>query len=137
MDVGGSKGMPEVCKQPVSANEYKDVANTVAKYVEAIRIGSVEMLADAFHKDAVTYGFVDGLFMGGSSNPTVDFIRNNGKSPGIASHIDVLDITPTTAVVRVVTGNDASGAGCNEYLTLIKLDDGWTVIAKVFHQFDE
>jgi hypothetical protein len=137
MDVGGSKRMPEVRKQPVAVNEYKDVINTVAKYVEAIRIGSVDMLADAFHKDAVTYGFVDGSLMGGSTNPTVDFIRKNGKSPGMDSHIDVLDITPTTAVVRIVTGNDASGAGCNEYLTLIKLDNGWTVIAKVFHQFDK
>ena len=128
--------MLEVRKHRVSVDGYKEVTHTVVKYVEAIRIGSIDMLADAFHKDSVTYGFVDGSLMGGSSNPTADFIRKNGKSPGIDAHIDVLDMTPTTAIVRVITGNDASGADCNEYLTLVKDDNGWAVIAKVFHQFD-
>ena len=117
-------------------NEYNDVMNAAANYVEALRIGSVEMLADIFHKDSVTYGTANGRLMGGSGNPTVDFIRNNGKSSELVSHIDVLDITPTTAIVRIVTEKDAVGSDCTEYLTFIKLDTGWTVIAKVFHQFD-
>lgn len=94
------------------------------------------MLVDIFHKDCVTYGTVNGELIGGAGNPTADFIINYGKSPEIVSHIDVLDITPTTAVVRIVMEKDAVGSDCNDYLSLIKLDKGWTVIAKVFHQFD-
>ena len=124
-------------QRTVSTNEYRAVVNVVAKYIEAIRVGSIEMLAESFHKDSVTYGFVSDELMGGASNPAIDFIKNNGKSPDIDAHIDVLDITPATAVVRVVTENDAVGSGCNEYLTLIKLDTGWTVIAKVFYQFNK
>lgn len=122
----------------VSADEYKDVTNVAVKYIEALRTGNIDMLTDIFHKDSVTYGTVDGgLVGGGSSNPTAAFIKMFGKSPEIDAHIDVLDITPTTAVVRVIMEKDAIGSECNENLMLIKLDDGWTVIAKVFHQFDK
>ncbi len=117
----------------VSANDYKEVTDVAAKYVEALRIGSTEMLAAIFHKDSVTYGTVNGQLVGGSGNPTVAFIKINGGSPALDSHIDVLDITPTTAVVRVILEKDAIGADSNEFLTLVKLDKGWTVIAKVFN----
>lgn len=121
---------------PVSATEYNSVTNVVAKYVEAIRIGDIDMLADIFHKKATACGTVNGQFVGGSgSNPAADFIKQNGKSPEIVFCIDVLDITPTTAIVRLVMEKDAIGAECNAYLTLIKLDGNWSVIAKVFHQF--
>lgn len=123
-------------KRTVSAEEYNEVVRLANKYVEALRIGSIEMLDGIFHKDCVTYGTVNGELMGGTSNPTADFILNYGKSPEIVSHIDVLDITPTTAVVRIVMEKDAVGSDCNDYLSFIKIDKGWTVIAKVFHQFD-
>lgn len=121
----------------VSANDYKDVTNVAARYIEALKIGSINMLAEIFHKDAVTYGTVNGEIVGGTGNPTIDFIKTNGKSPEIVSHIDVIDITPTTAVVRLVMEKDATDSDCNENLMLIKSNDGWTVIAKVFHQFDK
>lgn len=120
----------------VSANEYNDVTNVIAKYVEAVKTGNIDMLADIFHKNAIACGTVNGELVGGSgSNPATEFIKQNGKSPEIVSCIDVLDMTPTTAVVRLVMEKDAIGADCNAYLTLIKLDGGWTIIAKVFHQF--
>lgn len=119
----------------VSTNEYKEVAKVAANYVEALRIGSIEMLTDLFHQDAVTYGTVNGGLVGGSGNPAVDFVRANGPSPDLDAHLDVLDITPSSAVVRIVTGQDAVGAECSEHLTLIKLDQGWKIIAKAFHQF--
>lgn len=124
-----------VNQKKVSANDYKEVTNVAAQYVEALRIGSIDMLADIFHKHAVTYGTVNGELVVGTGNPTVDFIKANGKSPEIITHIDVIDITPTTAVVRLVMEKDAIGSDCNENLMLIKRNDGWTVVAKVFHQF--
>lgn len=120
----------------VSANDYKDVAKVATKYIEAIRTGDIGMLDKMFHKNAVAYGTVDGGLVGGTGNPAIGFIQANGKSPEIEFHIDVIDITPSTAAVRIVMEKDAIGADCNANLLLIKLNDGWTVIAKVFHQFD-
>lgn len=123
-------------KRNTSPDQYNDIVELATKYVEALRVGSVEMLADVFHKNCVTYGTVNGELVGGAGNPTADFINDHGKSPEIGYHIDVLDITPTTAVVRIVMEKDAVGSDCNDCLSFIKLDKGWTVIAKVFHQFD-
>lgn len=123
-------------QRTVSAEEYNNVVNAAAKYVEALRIGSVEMLAEIFHKNSVTYGTVNGELLGGAGNPTANFIKNYGPSAEIITHIDVLDITPTTAVVRIVMEKDAVGSDCNDYLSFIKLDEGWKIIAKVFHQFE-
>ncbi len=122
-------------ERTASVNDYKEVAEIAAKYVEAIRIGNIDMLDDMFHKNAVAYGTVDGQLVGGAGNPAVAFINNNGKSPEVEYHIDVLDITPTTAAIRIVMEKDAIGSDCNANLLLLKLNDGWTVIAKVFHQF--
>lgn len=124
-------------QRTVSANEYKNVTEAATKYVEALRTGNVDMLSDVFHKDCVTYGTVNGELMGGASNPTADFIQNYGKSPEIIFHIDILDITPTTAVVRIVMEKDAVGSDCNHYLSFIKLDKRWAVISKIFHQFEK
>ena len=124
-------------KNAVPVPECKKITEVVARYVEAIRNGDVDMLADLFHQGAVTYGTVDGRLVGGIGNPAIDFIKKHGASPELNSHVDILGMTPTIAVVRVVTEKDAVGSECAEFLTLLKLDGTWTIIAKAFHQFDQ
>ncbi|MCD8140547.1 MAG: nuclear transport factor 2 family protein [Planctomycetaceae bacterium] len=124
-------------KRMVPASEYTAVAAVAARYVDALRVGDIDALVEVFHANAVTYGTVDGALVGGGTgNPAVDFIRNYGKSPDIEAHIDVLDITPTSAVVRVIMAKDAVGSDCTDDLLLIKIDARWKVIAKVFHQYE-
>jgi len=119
-------------------NDYDEVINAASKCIEAVRTGNINILGDIFHEDCVTYGTVDGKLMGGGDgNSTVDFIKNYGPSPEMISRIDVLDITPTTAIVRIANEKDAVDSKCNDYLSFIKIDNHWTVIAKVFHQFDK
>ena len=82
------------------------------------------------------YGFTNGELLGGPIKNLFDFVQKNGKAPEITTRLDVLAITPTTAVVRVDMEKDAIGADYNDYLTLIKIDGTWKVIAKVYHQFE-
>ena len=124
-------------KHGVSVGDYKAVADVASKYIEAVRSGSIDMLTETFHQDSVTYGVVGGELMGGAGNPTAKFIEVYGKSPDIGCQIDVLDMTPFTAVVRVVTENDAIGTGCCEYLTLIKNGQRWVIMAKACVQMGE
>lgn len=79
-------------------DKYKAIANIVAMYIEAIRIGSIDISMESFHKDSVIYGFVNDALMGGISNPAIDFIKNQGKSSDLDAYINVPDITPATAV---------------------------------------
>lgn len=82
------------------------------------------------------YGFTNGALLGGPIANLFDFVKTHGDAPEISTRLDVLAITPTTAVVRVDMENDAIGADYNDYLTLIKIDGKWTVIAKVYHQLE-
>lgn len=120
----------------VPTAEYNAVIATANQYVEGLRIGSAESVAQAFHEHAVMYGFTNGELLGGPINNLFEFVEKNGSAPEITTRLDVLAITPTTAVVRVDMENDAIGADYNDYLTLIKIDGVWKVIAKVYHQFD-
>ncbi len=121
----------------VPTREYEEVIATASKYVEGLRIGSAEGVAEAFHKDAVMYGLTNGELLGGPIQNLYEFVKENGDAPDIRTRLDVLAITSTTAVVRVDMENDAIGADYNDYLTLIKLGGAWKVIAKVFHQFEK
>jgi hypothetical protein len=62
-------------------------------------------------------------------------LRRTGP-PDIKTHIDVLAITPTTAVVRVDMEKDAIGADYTDFHTLIKMDGNWRIIAKVYHMYE-
>ncbi len=120
----------------VSTRDYEEVVSTVTKYVEGLRIGSVENVAEAFHKDAVMYGFTEGKLLGGPITNLYDFVQKNGTAPDIKTRLDVLAITPTTAVVRVDMEKDAIGADYTDFHTLLKLGDTWRIVAKVYHMYE-
>ena len=120
----------------VPTKDFEDVIATVAKYVEGLRVGSVTGLVQAFHKDAVMYGFTDGELLGGPIKNLYDFVKKNGAAPDIQTRLDVLAITPTTAVVRVDMEKDAIGADYTDFHTLIKLNGTWHIIAKVYHMYE-
>jgi hypothetical protein len=120
----------------VPTQDFEDVVATVAKYVEGLRVGNIESLTQAFHKDAAMYGFTNGELLGGPIKNLYDFVEKNCNAPDIRTRLDVLAITPTTAVVRVDMENDAIGANYTDFHTLIKLDGAWHIIAKVYHMYE-
>lgn len=120
----------------VSTQDFDDVIATVAKYVDGLRIGNADDVAKAFHKDAVMYGFTNGKLLGGPIKNLYDFVKENGKAPDIKTRLDVLAITPTSAVVRVDMEKDAIGADYTDFHTLLKGDGGWKIIAKTYHQYE-
>ena len=120
----------------VPTKDFEDVVATVDKYVEGLRVGSVAGLTQAFHKDAVMYGLINSELFGGPIKNLYDFVERNGAAPDIKTRIDVLAITPTTAVVRVDMEKDAVGANYTDFHTLIKHDDTWHIIAKVYHTYE-
>lgn len=120
----------------VSTQDFEDVIATVSKYVDGLRSGNVDSLSQAFYADAVMYGLTNGNLLGGPIKNLYDFVKSNGTAPDIKTRLDVLDITPTTAVVRVDMENDAISANYTDFHTLIKLDGTWHIIAKVFHMYD-
>src|SRR5215208_884704 len=120
----------------VSTKDFEDVVATVSKYVEGLRVGSITDISQAFHKDAVMYGFTNnGKLLGGPIKNLYDFVEKNGTARDIKTRLDVLAITPTTPVVRVDMDTDAIGADYTDFHTLIKIDGIWKIIAKVYHMY--
>ena len=120
----------------VSTKDFEDVVATIAKYVDGLRTGNVDGLVQAFQKDAVMYGLINGELLGGPIKNLYDFVEKNGAAPDIKTRVDVLAITPTTAVVRVDMEKDAIGADYTDFHMLVKLDGTWQIIAKVYHMYE-
>ncbi|NKL21217.1 nuclear transport factor 2 family protein [Rhizobium leguminosarum] len=117
--------------------DYDAVVAVVGGYVEGLKTGDIAQLKKTFHENAIMYGFSpDGLLEGTIKN-LYTFVEQYGTAPNIATRLDVLDITPTTAVVRVTMENDAAGCDYTDYHSLIKIDGTWKVIAKLFHLYDK
>lgn len=49
----------------VPTADYQAVTETAGRYVEGLRTGNAETVSEAFHKDAVMYGFTNGSLLGG------------------------------------------------------------------------
>ncbi|MBI6884987.1 nuclear transport factor 2 family protein [Pseudomonas putida] len=123
----------DVKKVPTS--DYAEVKKVVQKYVDGIREGDVETCAQAFYPEAIYYGIDSGQLAGGNVSTFLNFIENNGPAPNVVANIDIMAITATMAVVRVDLENDSIGADYNDYVTLMKSDQGWRIISKAYHQF--
>jgi hypothetical protein len=84
-------------------------------------IDIVATLLPTFNKDAVMYGFNNGALLGCPINILYSFVKKNGTAHDIKTRLDVPAITPTTEVVHVGMENDAIGAECTDFHTLINL----------------
>lgn len=115
--------------------EYDAVVEVVTKYVDGLRVGDSKKVGQAFHPEAIMYGLHGSNLLGGHIKNLYDFVDQHGASSEIKVRLDVLDITPTTAVVRVDMEKDAMGADYTDFHTLIKLDGKWQIVGKVFHLY--
>jgi len=120
----------------IPTSDFDEIIATVQRYVDGLKIGKSGDVAKAFHNDAVMYGFTNGKLLGGPIKNLYDFVDENGTAPDIKVRLDILGITPTTAVVRVDMEKDAIGADYTDLHTLIKMDGKWQVIAKVYHMYE-
>lgn len=68
------------------------------------------------------YGYVPGQLLEGSIENLYDYVESYGAAKDIKTHLDVVGITPTTAVVRVDMENDAAGGNFTDFHSLIKID---------------
>lgn len=59
----------------VPTAEYTAVIATANQYVEGLRVGDAQGVAQAFHKEAVMYGFTNGELLGGPIKNLFDFVE--------------------------------------------------------------
>ncbi len=120
----------------IPTSDYEAVVATAQAYVDGLRVGDADATMSAFHQDAVMFGFTNGELLGGTARNLHGFVAEHGAAPDIKTRIDVLAITPTTAVVRVDMEKDAIGADYTDFHTLLKQDGAWKIVAKTYHQYE-
>lgn len=116
-----------------SSDDLEAVVATVQRYVDGMKSGRSSDLSGSFLDDAVVYGAINDALVGGPIESFYAFVDQSGSAPQMNASIRILDITPSSAVVRVDIEKDATGTDYTDYHTLIKKNEQWNIIAKVFH----
>ncbi|KAF1324391.1 Rnase h, partial [Globisporangium splendens] len=120
----------------IATQDFDAVTATVQKHVDGGRVASSKDAAQAFHNDAIMYGFTGADLLGGHIKNLYDFVDTHGATSEIKTRVDILAATPATAVVRVDMEKDAAGIDYTDFHTLIKIGGKWAIIAKVFHAYE-
>jgi len=120
----------------ISNSEYEAVIATANCYVDAMRAGSSKRAREGFHADGGIYGYVEGEFKGGSISNFFEYLDTHPEGNKIEAHMDVIAMTPTTAIVKAEVEMDPPETDYSDFLAMVKIDGKWMVVAKIFHSYE-
>ena len=117
-----------------SVKDYQDILATVQKYVDGCNEGKSEVMKPAFDAGAVMYSVnADGSVAAqGSINNLYAVVDQLGADKNGKAHMNVVDSTPTTAIVRVTIEN-WHGLSFVDHHSLVKMNGTWKIVAKIYH----
>ena len=102
--------------------DYEEILATAQLYIDGCAKGDGDMMRPAFHELATINGApIESLFKGATEAGPCDS----------SAHVDVLDVVDNTAVIRIYLRN-YFGKDYVDIPTLLKTEDGWKVVSKVF-----
>lgn len=122
--------------KPIATDDYDAAHQAAQAYVDGYRTGDLAGIERGFHENSIMWGHVGDDLLKGAAIPAFgSFFEAYGASPDLRSRIDVLAIAPTAAVVRVDLEANITGTSFTDYLSLLKIDGQWKIIAKVFQAY--
>jgi len=123
-----------MAKQITSA-EYEAVIATAQCYVDAMQQGSSKRAKEGFHPDGGIYGYVEGEFKGGSISNFFEYLDQNPQGLEMKAHLDVIAITPTTAIVKAEVEMQPPETDYSDFMAMVKVDGKWQIVSKIFHSY--
>lgn len=120
--------------EKIKVSDYEAVIAVVSQYTQGCKEGKSSLMKSAFHKNAIMYGYLNGTLSEGSIENLYNAVDQYGADKNTKTHIDVLSIEETAATVRV-TLEDWHGIAFTDFHSLLKINNEWKIIAKVFHQY--
>ncbi|MEP1443558.1 MAG: nuclear transport factor 2 family protein [Hyphomicrobiales bacterium] len=102
-------------------------------YIESGRKADSAIMRPIFHADATMYWAADGQIEGGGIEELFKRVDARDPSPDVVAEIGPIDVSHSTATVRVELHN-WGGNRFSDQFTLIKTNDGWKIMQKVFHK---
>lgn len=102
--------------------DYEEILAVAQLYIDGCAKGNGDIMKPAFHEAATINGEpIATLFEGATEAGPCDS----------KAHVDVIDVVGDIAVIRIYLEN-YFGKDYIDFHTLLKTDDGWKIVAKVF-----
>lgn len=119
---------------PIYVHEYNAIVEVLNKYNEGGAKADSAIMKPAFSEQATIFGIdSDNKLVGGAIQGLFDTIDSTFKpSPDAKAAIVRIDIVGTAASARIDT-NDISGFSFTDFFNLLKVEDNWTVVSKIYH----
>ena len=116
-------------------SDFTAVENVLWEYLEGLYEGDADRLERIFLPEAHLYAVSEGGLSSLSRDAWLDKVRNrtSAKDSSFPStnRVHWIDIAQTTATARVTCSHPPNGF--TDTISLLKLGDGWKIIAKTYH----
>ncbi len=116
-------------------SEFEAVEQVLWDYLDGLYEGDTDRLARIFLPEAHLYAASNGGLSQLPRDVWLDKVRGrkSAKDSGFAStnHIHWIDVAGATATARVTCSHPPNAF--TDTLSLLKLADGWKIIAKTYH----
>lgn len=122
----------EKTMKDLSISDYETVKSAINKYLEAGVKADSSVAKPAFYKDAVIYSNENGKISGGSIQSLYDYFDQNPPATELKADISSVDIAGNIAFAKVESEN-WHGARYTDMFLLVKENNEWKIITKVFH----
>ena len=117
-------------------SDLNDLERTLQTYFDGLYEGDPAKLGAVFHEEAHLFSVADGALNDLPREKWFELVRARGsaKSQGLSRNDFIVHIdrsSPTTAFAKVQC--QIPPRYFTDYLTLVKLTDGWKIVSKTFH----
>jgi hypothetical protein len=118
-----------------NASDLDLIVQTVQLYFEGMYHSDVEKLKKAFHSKAVLHGYIEGEFIHLPLDGWLEHVSGVTAPAESGEEYDMrivsIDVTSTVAAVKVA--DLYIGRRFTDYLSLVKVEDNWVIVDKIFH----
>lgn len=130
MSVNLCKG--SIAMKEVSVKDYEAVKKALNNYLEAGRKADSRILKSSVYKDAIMYSADEGKVDGGSINSLFEYLDNNPPATELEADITSVDVAGNIAYAKVES-DKWHGARYTDMFLLVKENNEWKILTKVFH----
>ena len=105
-------------------------------YIEGGRTGNIDTLRPIFHELATICGYVGPDLFAGPIEMMYDWLAETGQAAELVAGDIRIDVEGSAASARVELDN-RNGHRFTDFFTLVKIEDQWQIMSKVFYLHPE
>jgi hypothetical protein len=118
--------------KPTYVRDHDAIVEVLSKYLEGNATASSAAMKPAFHEKATIFGVSGRDVFGPEIQKLYDLVDTLPQSPNARTAIARIDIAGTAASARV-DSNDVAGDSFTDFFNLLKIDDRWTIVSKIYY----